>query len=557
MRWTLIAAALLVATQAATQATAQPAPQVPPTADPGVIQQRRIEEERRREELERLQKKPEAEPIRREGLERPAARPATDALRFLVREIRFTKSDILGADALETVAREFRGRTLSLADLQQLTERVNALYKAKGVVTAQAVIPPQDVSAGIVTVRLVEGRVGKVSLQGNASTREGYVTDRLSLRSAELVDLPALERDLSRFNRSHDAQLRAELKPGQEFATTDVFLALSEPPQHDLRLFADNGGSESTGEWRGGLTYLNRSLFGWRDELSLTLNTASGQEGYAASYAVPMNRWGGRAGLAWYKDRTASKYGPLATLDITGASTSRVLTLRQPVHFGERLQVDLLGGGKSRSARSWTGGLLLQGTDTDDVNLGVEAQLSDPSGVWLMNYTLASGRARVAGVDGRDRYDLGRGTLRRLHDLSGGWSLRGSLNFQNSSNVLLPSSEQFFIGGEYSVRGYPTGVYAGDQGYALNLELHHALPFEAEGIAATGFVLLDKGYVKVFRPPDSLQRDHEELAGVGFGVNATLGKRFNARLTLAYALNALPTEPRRYAVHVQVVAGLF
>lgn len=547
--WALWMGALLIASQAAAQ--------VPPAADPGAIQQRRIEEERRREELERLQRKPTTDPIRREGIEPPAAGSAPDGVRFLVREIRFPASEILDADSLEGVAREFRGRVLSLAELQQLTARIDALYRARGVVTAQAVIPPQDVSAGIVSVRLVEGRVGQVRLQGNESTREDYVTGRLSLRTSSLVDLPGLERDLVRFNRSNDAQLRAELRPGQAFATTDVLLSLAEPPRHELRLFADNAGSESTGEWRGGLTYLNRSLLGWRDELSLTLNTASGQEGYAAGYTVPMGRWGGRAGFAWYKDRTASKYGPLAALEITGESMSRVLTLRQPVFFGDRVQVDILAGGKNRSARSWSSGVLLQGSESEDANLGVEVQSTDARGVWLASYALTSGRATVTGVDGRDRYDLGRGTVRRLQDLPAGWSLRASLNFQNSSNELLPSSEQFFIGGEYSVRGYPPGVFSGDQGYAAALELHHPIPLEGEGVAASGFVFVDKGYVKVFRPPNSVLRDHEELSGIGVGLIASLGRRVSARLTFGYALNTLPAQPRRYAVQVQLVAGLY
>ena len=550
IRRAVIAAAALAATHAAAQ--------LPPALDPGAIQQRQMEEERRRQELERLQRKPVIDPIKREAIDRPAPKPAPDAVRFLVREIRFTPSEILSPEELEGVAREFRGRQLTFADLQRLAERVNELYKAKGVVTAQAVIPAQDVSEGVVQVRLIEGRVGKISLEGNASTRESYVTDRVTLKAAELVDLNRLERDLVRFNRTNDAQLRAELKPGQEFATTDLLLTLAEPPRHDLRATLDNSGSESTGEWRTGLAYLNRSLFGWRDDFSLSTNRAGGQESYSVGYGVPFNRLGGRAKLAWYKDRTANKYGRLAPLDITGESESYVLTLRQPAYIGERAQLDVLAGGKKRDSTTRISGVFLQGIETRDGNIGAELQLTVPKGSWLASYVLTSGYAETDGVDNRDHYTAGRGSLRHLRELAAGWSFSGSLSFQNTSNDLLPSSEQFFIGGDYSVRGYPTGVFAGDQGYALNLELHHPLALETgPDMTMTGFFFVDNGYVRMFRPPNSLLRDYEQLSSAGWGVNVTIAKRVHSRVTFAYALNDLPLEPRRYAIHFQLVAALF
>ncbi len=544
----LIAAAAMLAGQAAAQ--------LPPALDPGAIQQQRIQEERRREELQRLQRQPVTDPIQREPGEEPAVQPAPDAVRFLVREIRFTPSEILSTEELEEVARDFRGRQLSFADLQTLVNRVNALYQAKGVVTAQAVIPPQDVSEGVVTVRLVEGRVGEISLEGNDSTRERYVTDRLSLEVSDLVDLPRLERDLVRFNLTNDAQLRAELTPGQEFATTDINLTLTEPPRHNLWLFVDNAGTESTGEWRGGATYLNRSLLGWRDELSLTASGAGGLESYAASYSLPFNRWGGRVSLAWYQDDTESKYGPLAPLGVTGESTLYALSLRQPVYLREQLQVTALAGGEKRRSRSWISGLFLQGTDTEDANLGVEVQRSDARGAWFGSYAYTSGHAEITGVEGRDHYGYGRGTLLRIHNFSRGWSFRGSLNFQHTNDNLLPSSEQFFIGGEYSVRGYPTGTYAGDQGYSINLELHHPLPIKGPGVMASGFFFFDNGYVKAFRPPNSLLRDYEEISGVGWGFNAAIAKRVHTRVAFAYALNDVPTESQRYYIHFQLVVSL-
>src|SRR5690606_2451469 len=112
-------------------------------------------------------------------------------------------------------------------------------YRELGVVTAQAVLPPQDLSDGAVRIQLIEGRIGKYDVEGNASTRTGYVLDHMSQGSGELVDLPTLERDIEFFNRMTSASLRAELRPGAEVGETDVLLEVVEPPRHSLRFTLD------------------------------------------------------------------------------------------------------------------------------------------------------------------------------------------------------------------------------------------------------------------------------------------------------------------------------
>ncbi|MCA1971678.1 MAG: BamA/TamA family outer membrane protein [Caenispirillum sp.] len=545
----------MAALLAAARAMAQPV--LPPSADPGAIQQRQIEEERRRREAERERYKP-SEPIRRDALERPAVEPAPDAVRFLVREIRFTPSEILTPAELDAIAAEFRGKELTLADLRRLTERINALYKAKGVVTATAVIPPQDVSAGIVHIRLIEGRVGRVNIEGNATTRTVYIADRLRLEPNDLVDLGRLEKNLRRFNRTNDVQLRAGLKPGEAFGTTDIEITASEPPRHELRLTLDNAGNPSTGEWRKGVSYLNRSVLGYRDDFSLSLTRADGQDSRAIAYGFPINTWGGRLNLAYYQDKIAIKHGALESLNITGASRASVLSLRQPVWVEEHYQLDVLGGGKKRRSTNWIDGVFLQRTDTDDLNLGVEMQVFDAKSLGSASFTRHAGKAAIA--DDRRDHVIDRGVLRYNRELGNGLSFRGNLAWQATREKNLPSSELFSIGGEGSVRAYSPGTFAGDRGYAVNLELHHPLlktAWDSREFAATGFFFADRGIVKPFRPPNSTLPSSERLNSAGWGIHASLGRHVYSRITFAWGSREVPQSPRHRGVHFLLVASLF
>jgi hemolysin activation/secretion protein len=547
----ILLAALLHAAPAVAQV-------LPRSADPGATSQRQIEEERRRREAEREQRKPVTDPIRRDVVPPPPVQAGPETVRFMVKEIRFTKSEILSDEELEAVAREFRGRELALSDLQQLAARVNELYRRKGVVTAQAVVPPQDVSAGVVLIRLVEGRLGRIRIEGNDSTNEGYVADRLGIKPEELMDLATLEAALVRFNRTNDAQLRAELQPGERFATTDMRVTMAEPPRHDVRVMLDNLGTLATGRERGSVFYLNRSLFGFRDDLNLSATHAKGQESQSISYGFPVNTWGGRFNVGYYADATAIKDGPLASLRITGRSDTTTVSLRQPTLVDTAAQVDIIASGKQRSTSNWIGGVFLNRTDTADQSLGVEAQLFGRDSHLFASVVRSFGDYQVATTSGG--YTIDRWALRYLRSLGDGYSFRGNLSWQATPQVVLPSSEQFFIGGEGSVRGYPVGVYAGDTGHALNLEFHHPLMSagaDTGGIGASGFFFADYGQVKPFRPPNSRLDKYETLTSVGWGLQATLGKQASARITYGHGFEQIPVKDKFYEVTAQLIISLF
>src|SRR5450830_344793 len=179
-RWLSRLPASLLLTGACIQLQAQVL--IPPAADPGAIQNREVEREQR-QRIEEQRRERIEQPVRSvTPLAAPAPAPGGDGTQFQVREIRFEPaSEILTAQELEALVADFRGRSLRLSQLRELVGRINELYKAKGVITARASLPSQDVTDGIVRIQLIEGRIGHIGIEGNASTREAYIADRLTL----------------------------------------------------------------------------------------------------------------------------------------------------------------------------------------------------------------------------------------------------------------------------------------------------------------------------------------------------------------------------------------
>ena len=411
-------------------------------------------------------------------------------------------------------------------------------------------MPPQDVTDGVVQIRLVEGRLGSISISGNATTRADYITDRLTLKRADLVDIGRIEKDLIRFNRSNDAQLRAQLRPGEAVGETDLQVAVQEPPRHDLRAFIDNSGSESTGNLRSGLIYTNRSLFGIRDNLTLSGSLADGQQGYSAAYGLPVTPYGTRANFGYYNDRTKIVHGPFQDLHISGESIAYTAQLRHPLLLGATYQLDGLVGAKKRRTTTWIDSVVLQSTDTADKNLGIDGQLVSGRAYWLGSLTRSWGVTTNPLTDVQ-RYKIWRGNVRNSQPLPrDGWTLNTTVNFQYSSDRNLPASEQFLLGGEGSVRGYRLGISSGDRGYVVNVELHHPLPGVAAG--TSGFFFIDHGEAWPFRPVGS-QLGRDDLTGAGWGMNMAVTASTTARFALAKALHDRAEDQRSGYLLFQVI----
>lgn len=542
----------------AAPAQAQTPPvQLPPSLDPGAIQRQTIEQQKKllEEERQRSRSDPRTSPLDRGAVERKDSAAASSAARVTVKRIEFSPSAILSDTELKKIAADYEGKEVGFADLQALVARVNALYKARGAIAAEAVIPAQDISGGVIMIRLIEGKIGAYNLQGNDSTAASYVLGRMHDGPGALVDIARLESDLIWFNRTNDVQLKAVLKPGQAFATTDVELTLQESSRNSVSLFTDTAGSRSTGEYRVGAVYSNHSLFGYRDEVTVSTTQARGYDGRALSYAAPINTWGGRFSFGYNDDRTRIKYGSFAPLNVSGSAESWTASLRQPFFVDQRTLIAANFGVVQRRSVTFIQSVQLQKVDTVDVSLGFDALRSDDTGVWSGNFSVTTGDAHSPEHLG---YTVVRGNLERDQDLGHGFEGRASLGWQATGEQRLPSSAQYFLGGAGTVRAYSNSYYSGLKGYALNLELRHALDLRALTLASltpelTVLGFLDRGLTR----PKGPGLNDISLQSIGAGFEMRLNPRFFGRLTVGHQMLHRAEEPRSFRVDASLVLALF
>lgn len=450
---------------------------------------------------------------------------AESGVLFLLQKVVVDDSEVLSREAIDAVVDKYVGHEVSLQKLNTLVSEINRLYEEKGYMTCRAVLPPQTIKEGIVRINLVEGRTGKLIMDGNKSTSDSYIHNRLHLEKDAINNIHELNKDLLRFNGTNDVQLRIFMQAGEEAGTTDYVITAYEPKQHNFTLYSDNAGSDSSGLWRGGIFYTNKSLTGNRDSLMLSGIFSKGTKSGSFAYTTPVGRSGTKLGVHYSANSVHIIDGDLEPMNVRGNSNSYGVSLTQPLLVTEHMKTDVaLEYGRQNSKTDFLGIHWV-----DDTISGYTASFS------MMNYGKSSVIYQKHGyrvgdwenIEGQSK-NFGKYHFNGLYQkaYTKGQMLTGRLDAQWSSSNYLPSAEQFYIGGAYSVRGYKESLLGGDHGFAASIE--YAVPIAN---ATSAFTFLDYGAVY----GESAFDDHV-LVSTGVGIKATIAQNFYSSLTLGIPL---------------------
>jgi hemolysin activation/secretion protein len=437
---------------------------------------------------------------------------------------------------LEAIRSKFVGKTVDFSEISELVRDVNDLYAEKGIVTAAAILPPQELSNGELKIQLVEGQLGNVALVGDHKTRNGYILNRIRLAKGTTVDVPTAAKDLNFFNKTNQAQLRLLLRPGAAFGVTDLVLGITEPKANELQFFLDNEGTKSTGEYQASAYYRHYGALGLDDTFSFYGSLAEGSASGTLRYDLPVTPWGTRLNLGYTQSSTTVVDGPTAVLDIDGRGVSGTVSLSQPIYVDQKLL--LLATASAFLGENYSASAGVPLVDSRTVKYAPGLALNYTNG----NFNFTGQMQLVfAEVDDHiavavDDYLVGTGSLSMVYRFAdeqtallaaGGW--------QYTNDTLLPGNLLFQIGGPTTVRGYPSDGIAGDSGYYANFELHRSMGDEREydlfGFADIGSVF-------------STFPSQQNLASVGVGVNYTYNKHVSLKLTAAApVLKTLSDQP--------------
>ncbi|WP_172657332.1 ShlB/FhaC/HecB family hemolysin secretion/activation protein [Myxosarcina sp. GI1] len=424
---------------------------------------------------------------------------------------------------------------ISLERLVQLRIQITKHYEQQGYLQSGAFIPVQEITDGKVKVRVIEGRLTKVNIEGLTHLNRNYIVARLPdlekpTKQAEVERaLGKLRKDP--FIKNIEGGI-SEISPGKNLLTINI--EENEPLTSEFAL--TNSYSPSVGTF-GGTLSANYHLFGFGDRLGLEYTRTEGLTRYDGSYLFPVNSSNGTIGLSYINANTRIIEKPISVLDIQANYEAFQLSARQPVIINDNsdlafeLQFELIASetfvredfsfafvdglpdGKSKiSALRLIQEYFNRG---DKSSLVLRSQFS--VGLDLFDPTVTE-----VGIDGLFWSWQGQGQwLRKLDN----FLLVSRLNMQFSEDKLLPV-EQISLGGTGSVGGYRQNLAIGDNGIIGSLELQMPLinkrnwNFKLIPFVNAGTLWNNSNEIVNFNT----------LASVGLGLGYELGNTIEARI---------------------------
>ncbi|MPL65723.1 Heme/hemopexin transporter protein HuxB [bioreactor metagenome] len=477
---------------------------------------------------EKVESKPSAEDSVIDKTAQQTEQSPAGMARVFISRIAVDVSDILTAGEIQAITATYENREISISELNEAVSKINELYKKKNYITAKAVLPQQTIKDGVVRIQLVEGRLGELQLSGNQYTRNMFVFDRLNLAKGSLVRLDSLEQQLTHFNMTNDLRLRAELKPGAEFGTTDIVLIAEEPENEQFFLFSDNAGSKNTGRYRYGFSWTNRSLTGNRDIISLTPVWSEGTFAGSFSYSAPVNNKG-RLEISYNRNRIDILSGPYAGLNIEGYSSDLGLSYNwnQDVRAGFKTEHSFQLNAKD--SETLFDGSKLFDTDVKTFGYGYTLQANSSKKAVYVRHDITRGYADSVGQkQNLIKYNL---SSVRQQALADGVTQTLRLSGQLTPDKNLPTVEQFSLGGMSSVRGYEEGLLLGDKGYFLSAEWSKPLSEKS-----TGFIFIDHGGAFPYKGNNESIDSDDFLTSFGMGITHKFLSEQTVKLALGLPL---------------------
>lgn len=510
----------------------------------------------------------------------PATAPASAEPRFDVWEYRVSGNSALPARDLESALYPHLGPQRTMADVETVREKLEALYRDRGFGAVYVDIPEQEVVDGLVRLNVTEGKIGRVKISGARYFSSGSIRNALpSLAAGNVVNLNALQQDLGQINRqSADRQVTPVLRAGAAPGSVDIELKVKDAAPFHGSVDVNDRYTADTSRTRLGVNLSYDNLFQKLHRLSLQFQTAPEQPAesrvIAATYVVPLQR--SDALIAAYVVDTRSDFATIAGLgSLSVLGTGRIYGLRyiNPLPDAKGLSQSLTLGldFKDFEDRIVQPGGLADVTPMQYVNWSAsygatwrsEAQVTSlTAGVnfGMRGLGNSSDEFEYKRYKGKPNYLYLRAGVEHERPLIAGTRLLARVSAQAALNPLI-SNEQFAIGGVQTVRGYLEAEELGDNGLAASLEVHSPslvplLPEHLQQAYVFGFV--DAGLVGILDPLpiDGEKTSSYSLASAGLGMRINAFGGLQTELEWAYPLTTSSNVNRGDSrLHFQVMYG--
>jgi hemolysin activation/secretion protein len=507
-----------------------------------------------------LPEAPPPPPEYRFQIEAPHRSPVprdVDAIHFKLSDIRVEGAVALSADSFRPFYTDLIGKDITLSKIYDIADAIENAYRRAGYPLVRAYVPPQRVSDGIFTIKVVEGYIAAMSVEGGGADLQARIKNYLAqAQKSHPLKLADLERGLLLVNDIPGVTATGILKPSASTPGASDLVVTVTQPWISGGLAVDNRGSHFSGIWTITGDAAINGVFDDSDQFSVNLTGSphsKEQLGAQLRYRHPI----GDSGL------TGSLFGVI-THGEPGSTLSAFNVRTDSYAFGPRLTYPLI---RSRAETlMFDGGFTVQDANVDILGTGISHdhwRVLDLAADYLSSDFLGGSIGGVLDVaQGLNAFgatqngspELSRkgaktdftkivAGARFLEPLGHGLGLMLGMQGQYTFSPLI-IGEQVTFGGKDIGRGYDPGAITGDRGIGGSTELRYdtrltdmkpltALePYLFYDTAAAWFINHGASF-----DPSLL---NETIASTGGGIRFWFDPQITAGIEVARTLRAVP-----------------
>jgi len=215
------------------------------------------------------------------------------------------KIDGVGAyttEDLDPVYRDKLGTTVSLADIYTIANALTTKYRNDGYILTQVVVPPQTIDSGSVSLKVVEGFVDQITIQGPEKESEKHQILKYAdnLRENNILDAKNLERYLLLINDLPGVSARSVLSPSKTVTGASDLTVVVERDYYEHEVTFDNHGSRYLGPYQASYSGAMNSVLGHNERIAGQVLIGGDQDNIdeivygSVSYEQPLSRFGSK-----------------------------------------------------------------------------------------------------------------------------------------------------------------------------------------------------------------------------------------------------------------------
>lgn len=477
-----------------------------------------------------------------------AAAPTANApAQFTFKGFQFEGNTVYSSSSLSRLIAKQVPVVKELSDIQSAAQVVANRYQEDGVL-ARVDLLPQDLTEGIVTITITEGKFSGARMESaNSAKLPPDLLTRMVEKAqpvGEAVWLRNMDRATMLLNEVPGVQANVRLSTGQGEGQTEALVQVRDKNPWDGQLTLDNTGSVSTGISRFSSQFNRYGLLGRADVGSLQYMHSQGLDYLRLGYNEPLGYGGARWGLNAEYTHYAVISDTYDSLDLHGPSNSLSLYVSQPWVRRRDLSSDWV---VTAEHKNFTNISIFSASQYKVDNLSSTLSISSQDSLWRGGENNASLQLQRGFVyyDTANSLDGGftkwRLTMNRKNKISDSQALL--LSYQRQwANRNLDSSEKFSIGGASSVRAYPGGETSGSEASLFTTEWQHDLEWNKQPYKISAFY--DLGSVTKYKYNDSsVANNSYSLQGVGLWIGTSIPNRWGQsqwRATWAHRLGSNP-----------------